>query len=163
LIMTTFSKFGASVGAAISSATPELIPLLNVSPTSIGTCSLAPPLTAAALQSVRIVKQQPELVQRLQESTRYMRSQLAAHGFDTIGETNVVPILLPPELNPKQFARKLMMEHGIWASAIWFISKPRIRTTVNVLHSREEMDQLVAAMVQVRQQMTAEAAASLSA
>jgi glycine C-acetyltransferase len=163
LIMTTFSKFGASVGAAISSATPELIPLLNVSPTSIGTCSLAPPLTAAALQSVRIVKQQPELVQRLQESTRYMRSQLAAHGFETIGETNVVPILLPPGLNPKQFARKLMMEHGIWASAIWFISKPRIRTTVNVLHTREEMDQLVAAMVQVREQMTAEAAASLSA
>jgi glycine C-acetyltransferase len=164
LIMTTFSKFGASVGAAISSPVPELIPLLNVSPTSIGTCSLAPPLTAAALESVRIVKRQPELVQRLQESTKYMRSQLAAHGFETIGETNVVPILLPPGLNPKQFARKLMMEHGIWASAIWFISKPRIRTTVNVLHTREEMDKLVAAMVQVREQMTADAAAaSLSA
>jgi glycine C-acetyltransferase len=158
LIMTTFSKFGASVGAAISSATPELIPLLNVSPTSIGTCSLAPPLTAAALQSIKTVKQKPELVQRLQESTRYMRAQLAAHGFETIGETNVVPILLPPELNPKEFARTLMHEHGIWASAIWFIAKPRIRTTVNVLHTREQMDALVNAMVAVREKMSRSAA-----
>jgi glycine C-acetyltransferase len=163
LIMTTFSKFGASVGAAISSPTPELIPLLNVSPTSIGTCSLAPPLTGAALQSIKVVKAHPEMVQRLQESTKYLRAQLATHGFETIGETNVVPILLPPELNPKEFARQLMVECGIWASAIWFIAKPRIRTTVNVLHTREEMDMLVSAMVQVRERLTTTAAATISA
>lgn len=151
LIMTTFSKFGASVGAAISSPVPELKPLLNVSPTSIGTCSLAAPLTAAALQSVRIVRQNPDLVKRLQENTRYLRSRLLAHDFDAIGETNVLPILLPPELNPKDFARDLM-DCGIWASAIWFIAKPRIRTTVNALHTKEEMDALVAAMVNVREQ-----------
>jgi glycine C-acetyltransferase len=162
LIMTTFSKFGASVGAAISSATPELIPLLNVSPTSIGTCSLAAPLTAAALQSIKIVKQQPELVQRLQESTKYLRSQLEAAGFETIGETNVNPILLPEELNPKEFARRLLYDHGIWASAIWFIAKPRIRTTVNVLHTREEMDTLVVAMTKVRDEMMAEVKPELS-
>jgi glycine C-acetyltransferase len=163
LIVTTFSKFGASVGAAISSATPELIPLLNVSPTSIGTCSLAPPLAAAALQSVKVVKENPELVQRLQESTKYLRSQLVAHGFETIGETNVVPILLPPGLNPKQFARQLLLDYGVWASAIWFISKPRIRTTVTVLHTREEMDTLVAGLVKVREKMSAAATAEIEA
>ncbi len=152
LIMTTFSKFGASVGAAISSPVPELKPLLNVSPTSIGTCSLAAPLAAAALQSVRIVKQNPDLVKRLQENTRYLRTRLLAHDFDAIGETNVLPILLPPEINPKEFARDLM-DYGIWASAIWFIAKPRIRTTVNVLHTKEEMDALVAAMIKVREQV----------
>ncbi|NES25668.1 MAG: aminotransferase class I/II-fold pyridoxal phosphate-dependent enzyme, partial [Symploca sp. SIO3E6] len=61
LIMTTFSKFAASAGAAISSHVAELIPLLNVSPTSIGTISLAPPLTAAALESIRQVRHRPEL------------------------------------------------------------------------------------------------------
>jgi glycine C-acetyltransferase len=164
LIVTTFSKFGASVGAAISSATPELIPLLNVSPTSIGTCSLAPVLTAAALQSIKVVKANPEMVQRLQASTQYFRTQLAAHGFETIGETNVVPILLPPELSPKQFARQLVMEYGIWTSAIWYIAKPRLRTTVNVLHTREEMDMLVNAMVQLRDRlMMAAEATTISA
>ncbi len=150
LIMTTFSKFGASVGAAISSHVAELKPLLNVSPTSIGTCSLAPPLAAAALQSIRLVQQKPEIITRLQENTRYLRSRLAAHDFTAIGETNVVPVILPSELNPKAFARELL-DYGIWVSPIWFIAKPRIRITVNALHTYEEMDRLVAAMVKARE------------
>jgi glycine C-acetyltransferase len=74
----------------------------------------------------------------------------------------VAPILLPEILNPKEFARRLLIDHGIWASAIWFIAKPRIRTTVNVLHTREEMDTLVAAMVKVRDEMMAEVKPELS-
>jgi glycine C-acetyltransferase len=151
LIMTTFSKFGASVGAAISTHVAELKPLLDVSPTSIGTCSLAPPLTAAALESIRQVRRQPELVQRLQENTRYLRSRLVEHDFEAIGETNVVPVLLPPDLNPKDYARQLMFDHGIWVSPIWFIAKPRIRITANALHTKEEMDRLVTAMTAVRE------------
>ena len=151
LIMTTFSKFGASVGAAISSHVAELKPLLNVSPTSIGTCSLAPPLTAAALESIRQVRRHPELVQQLQENTRYLRSRLHEQDFEAIGETNVVPILLPAEINPKLFARTLIHEHGLWVSPIWFIAKPRLRVTVNALHTREELDLLVDGMVAARE------------
>jgi glycine C-acetyltransferase len=149
LIMTTFSKFAASAGAAISTHVAELKPLLNVSPTSIGTVSLAPPMTAAALASIRIVRDQPDRIRRLQENTRYLRSRLAAHDFAAIGETNVIPVLLPPEINPKYFARELM-DYGIWASPIWFIAKPRLRITANAVHTREEMDRLVNAMVKVR-------------
>ncbi|WNZ27128.1 pyridoxal phosphate-dependent aminotransferase family protein [Leptolyngbya sp. NK1-12] len=149
LIMTTFSKFGASVGAAISTHIAELKPLLDVSPTSIGTCSLAPPLAAAALQSIRTLKESPEMVERLKKNTHYLRSQLAAQDFETIGETNVVPVILPTWLNPKTFARELL-NHGIWVSAIWFIAKPRIRIAVNALHTFEEIDCLVRAMVEVR-------------
>jgi glycine C-acetyltransferase len=152
LIMTTFSKFAASAGAAISSHVAEFIPLLNVSPTSIGTISLPPPTTAAALESIRQLRQNPELVQRLQDNTRYLRSRLAAHDFMAIGETNVIPVLLPPEISPKYFARE-MMEYGIWVSPIWFIAKPRLRITANALHTREEIDQLVAAMVKVRDRL----------
>ncbi len=149
LIMTTFSKFAASAGAAISTHVPELKPLLNVSPTSIGTISLPAPTTAAALESIRIVRKEPDRVRLLQENTRYLRSQLEADGFAAIGETNVVPVLLPPELNPKVYARELL-NCGIWVSPIWFIAKPRIRITVNTLHSKEEMDRLVTSMVKMR-------------
>lgn len=150
LIMTTFSKFAASAGAAISSHVAELKPLLDVSPTSIGTISLPPPLTAAALESIRQVRQFPERVQTLQENTRYLRSRLADHDFAAIGETNVVPVILPSEINPKIFARLLMADHGIWVSPIWFIAKPRIRITVNALHTQEDMNRLVAGMVATR-------------
>lgn len=153
LIMTTFSKFAASAGAAISSPVPELKPLLNVSPTSIGTISLPPPVTAAALESIRQVRQHPELVQRLQENTRYLRSRLIEHDFEAIGETNVIPVLLPTDINPKVFARKLMTDHDIWVSPIWFIAKPRLRITANALHTVDEMNQLIEAMVAVRDQL----------
>ena len=149
LIMTTFSKFAASAGAAISSHVAELIPLLNVSPTSIGTISLPPPMTAAALESIRQVRRSPKRVQKLQENTRYLRSRLAKHDFVAIGETNVVPVILPAEVNPKIFGRQLL-EQGIWASPIWYIAKPRLRITVNALHTQEEMDRLVAGMVATR-------------
>ena len=153
LIMTTFSKFAASAGAAISSHVAELKPLLNVSPTSIGTISLPAPTTAAALESIRQVRQAPELVRRLHENTRYLRSHLEAHGFEAIGETNVVPVILPPDVDPKVFGRKLMTDYGIWASPIWFIAKPRMRITVNALHTQEEMDRLITAMVGTRDAM----------
>lgn len=150
LIMTTFSKFAASAGAAISSHIAELKPLLNVSPTSIGTISLSPPLTAAALESIRQVRQRPEMVQNLQENTRYLRSRLLEADFLAIGETNVISVLLPPEINPKIFARQIMQNYGIWISPIWFIAKPRMRITVNALHSKEEVDRLVAGLVATR-------------
>ncbi|HEY9619795.1 MAG TPA: aminotransferase class I/II-fold pyridoxal phosphate-dependent enzyme, partial [Crinalium sp.] len=135
LIMTTFSKFAASAGAAISSPVAELKPLLNVSPTSIGTISLPAPTTAAALESIRQVRQHPELVKTLQENTAYLRARLIEQGFEAIGETNVVPVILPSDINPKLYARTLMNDHGIWVSPIWFIAKPRMRITVNSLHT----------------------------
>ncbi|WP_204103251.1 MULTISPECIES: aminotransferase class I/II-fold pyridoxal phosphate-dependent enzyme [Spirulina sp. CCY15215] len=151
IIMTTFSKFAASAGAAISSHSRELIDLLDASPTSIGTISLPPPVTAAALASIRQVKQNPLLVQTLQANTRYLRSCLYEAGFNPIGETNVIPVILPPELSPKPFANHLMDEYGIWVSPIWFIAKPRLRITANALHTREDMDRLVEAMVATRE------------
>ncbi len=163
LIMTTFSKFAASAGAAISTHVAELKPLLNVSPSSIGTISLPPPTTAAALESIRQVRQNPEIVQRLQENTRYLRSRLIEHDFDVIGETNVLPVLLPPELDPKVFARKLITDHGIWVSPIWFIAKPRIRITANSLHTKEEIDLLVSNMTAVRNEIYSSKPATISA
>jgi glycine C-acetyltransferase len=153
IIMTTFSKFAASAGAAISTHVEEFKPLLNVSPTSIGTISLSPPLAAAALESIQQVRQHPELVERLQANTQYLRSRLAEEGFTAVGETNVVPVLVPPEINPKEFGRRMLHDHGIWISPIWFIAKPRMRITVNAIHTQTEMDKLVSAMAATRDMM----------
>lgn len=151
LIMTTFSKFAASAGAAISSHLPELIDLLEVSPTSIGTISLPPATTAAALESIRQVRRHPELVHTLQANTRYLRTRLTEEGFQAIGETNVIPVLLPPEINPKPFARHLLEHHRVWISPIWFIAKPRLRITATALHTQADMEQLVTGMVATRE------------
>lgn len=153
LIMTTFSKFAASAGAAISSHSREMIELLDVCPTSIGTISLPAPTTAAALESIRQVRKNPQIVAKLQANTRYLRSRLEEEGFAAIGETNVIPVVLPAELNPKVYAHQLMETYGIWVSPIWFIAKPRLRITANALHTKEDMDRLLEAMVTVRDEL----------
>jgi glycine C-acetyltransferase len=79
-----------------------------------------------------------------------LRSRLVEAGFDAIGETNVIPVILPSEINPKLFGQYMLENHGIWVSPIWFIAKPRIRMTANALLTKEEMDKLVAAMVATR-------------
>ena len=37
-------------------------------------------------------------------------------GFETIGETNVIPVILPEDVDPKLFARTLMYDYGIWVA-----------------------------------------------
>lgn len=150
LIMTTFSKFAGSAGAAISSYIPELTELLEVSRTSAGTISLPPSTAAAALESIRQVRLHPELVTTLQKNTQYLRHRLQAEEFEVLGHTNIIPVLLPPAVNPKLFAQHLLDIYGIWVSPIWFIAKPRLRIVVNALHTQADMDKLVTGMVTVR-------------
>ena len=150
VIMTTFSKFGASAGAAISTFSKEFTMLLDACPTSIGTISLSPPATAAALEAIRQLRKQPELPNLLRHRTQFFRALLADHGFEAIGETNVVPILLPEHINPKDFCDYMLKHHGIWASPVWFIAKPRVRVVVNVTHSEDDLRRLVDALVSTK-------------
>lgn len=160
IILTTFSKFAASAGAAISSHSRALVELLDVCPTSVGTISLPAPTAAAALESIRIVRRQPDLVARLQENTRYLRGRLVEAGFEIIGETNVIPVILPTGVDPKPFSRYLIDRFQVWVSPIWFIAKPRLRITVNVLHDRTQMDRLMEAIIAAREHFYPAAEAS---
>ncbi len=151
VIMTTFSKFAASAGAAISSRSQWLTGLLDACPTAIGTVSLPPATTAAALEAIRQVRRQPERCRTLQANTVFLRRLLREEGFEVLGETNVVPVLLPPEVRPKTFARHMLEQTGVWVSPIWYIAKPRLRIVVNALHTEEDLRRLVSAMVETRE------------
>ena len=75
---------------------------------------------------------------------------MAENDFETVGVTNVVPIMLDEHINPKEFAKRVLEQFGIWLSPVWFIAKPRLRVVVNVLHSEKELADLVDALVSVR-------------
>lgn len=151
VILTTFSKFAASAGAAISCYSKAFAELLDACPTSIGTISLPPANTAAALAAIQTLEKHPQWVGQLHDNTRRFRQMLKAANFDVLGETNVVPILIDQHVSPKVFARHLLEHHGIWVSPVWFIAKPRIRVVVNALQTDSELEQLVDALVATRQ------------
>ena len=146
VVMTTFSKFAASAGAAISCFSSEMIELLNVSRPSAGTISLSPSTTAAALESIRQLRQNSHLTHKLQKKSNYLRGCLKRKEFDIAGETHIIPVFLPSSISPKKFAQKLLHEYGFWVSPVWYVSKPRLRIVANVLHTQTEMDRLVTSM-----------------
>ncbi len=151
IIMTTFSKFAGSAGAAISSFNKEVIDILNFTPTSIGTISLSPPLCAATSESIKLLLGDNELPKRLRRNTQLIRDQLAIEGFEVLGSTPVIPIILPNDIHPQEFARKLLHEHGVWVSAVWYVSKPKIRIVANSELTVKQIDEFIKAMVSVRE------------
>jgi glycine C-acetyltransferase len=150
ILLTTFSKFAASAGAAISTDVAELLQVMTLSPTSFGTAALTPPNVASALESFRILRQSPDLVSTLQGTATYARSQLHETGFQTLGSTHVVPVVLPEGIHPKHFARHLMQHYGVWVSAVWYVTRPRLRIVVNALHTREDVDRLIEGLTETR-------------
>ena len=154
VIMTTFSKFAGSAGAAISSFHKEVPEVLNFTPTSIGTISLSPPLCAATSESIRILLEEPDLVRRLKRNAGTLRNRLEAEGFEVLGDSAVIPIVLPEGIHPQIYARKLLHEHGIWVSPVWYVSKPRIRIVANSELTEAHIDHFMNAMVSVRESLT---------
>ncbi|NKB76662.1 MAG: aminotransferase class I/II-fold pyridoxal phosphate-dependent enzyme [Gammaproteobacteria bacterium] len=153
VVMTTFSKFGASAGAAISCFSEAFTNLLDACPTSIGTISLPPVAAAAALASIRQLEKDTHLPEVLRQKTRFFRGLLQENNFEALGMTNVVPVLVDESISPKDFAAYMLKQHGVWVSPVWFIAKPRLRVVVNVLHTEDELLALVESLVKTREHL----------
>ena len=151
IIMTTFSKFAGSAGAALSTSSKDITDLLSAAPTSIQTISLPASATAATLASIEQLRENPQIPTSILAKSEYARNQLRENDFEVLGETNILPIMPSKNFFPKDFADHLIKEHGIWVSPIWFVAKPRLRLTINALHSMQDIDQLVKALVATRE------------
>ncbi|MGK7898182.1 MAG: aminotransferase class I/II-fold pyridoxal phosphate-dependent enzyme [Xenococcus sp. (in: cyanobacteria)] len=148
ILLTTFSKFAGSIGAAISSFSKDLVTLLDAARTSCGTASLGAPQAAAAQKSIEILQAHPELVTRLHNNTVYLRKELTERGFEVFGETHILAV--KTEVFPEKFTEHLIHEHNVWVTPVWFVAKPCLRIMVNSTLTKSEMDHLIDAMTKTR-------------
>lgn len=148
IILTTFSKFAGSIGAAISSFSKELVTLLDAARTSSGTASLGAPQAAAAQKSIEILQENPELITKLHDNTAYIRHELTKRGFEVAGTTHI--IMVKTEIFPEKFTEYLIHRCNVWVTPIWFVAKPGLRIVANATLTESEMDRLVDAMVETR-------------
>jgi len=93
LIMGTFSKSLASLGGFIASDAKTIEYLKHNSRALIFSASTSPPNAAAALAALRIMRSEPERIERLWHNTHLMQEGLRELGFD-LGkcETPILPI-----------------------------------------------------------------------
>ncbi|MCY8545711.1 glycine C-acetyltransferase [Bacillus vallismortis] len=104
-----------------------------------------PAVTAACMEAIDVLLEEPEHIERLWENTAYFKSMLVKMGLTlTQSETPILPILIGDEAVAKQFSDQLL-SRGIFAQSIVFPTvakgKARIRTIITAEHTKKELDQ----------------------
>jgi glycine C-acetyltransferase len=103
------------------------------------------PDTAACLESVAILEESTELVDKLWDNTSYFKSEMKAMGFDTGNSvTPITPVMLGEAPLAQEFSRELY-ENGVFGMAIGFPTVPRgnarIRVMISASHKKNDLDQ----------------------
>lgn len=113
--------------------------------------STAPPpaSTAAIIAAIDLMETDASFTERLWENTRYWKTALGELGFDTgASETPITPVMIGDEGAALALQRALF-EEGVLALAIVFPTVPRgkarIRTMPSAMHSRQDLDDALAA------------------
>jgi len=106
--------------------------------------SLSPAEAGAALEAIKILKENDSAVKKLWDNGNYFKNKLQNLGFDIgYSETPITPVMLYEAPVAKEFSRRLF-EEGIFASAIGFPTVPkgkaRIRVMISASHSKEDLD-----------------------
>ena len=139
----TLSKALGSVGGYVAGRKELIEYLINYSRSFIFSTALSPTDIGAALEALRIVRDEPSVVDTLRDNTVYMAHKLQAMGIDCDDETPIFPIVVGENERALTLARELE-ERGIIITAIRPPTVPvgesRLRMTVTAAHSKEQLD-----------------------
>jgi 5-aminolevulinate synthase len=154
VIEGTLAKAFGCMGGYIAASASLIDAVRSLAPGFIFTTSLPPALAAAALASVRYVKERADLRARHHDRARRLRRLLAAAGLPVMsGDSHIVPVLVGCPLRTKAIADRLLLDHAIYVQPINYPTVPkgteRLRLTPSPAHSDELMDELVSALAMV--------------
>jgi glycine C-acetyltransferase len=108
-----------------------------------------PAVAEACRESIRVMQEEPELLERLWANTRRFKAELQRLGFDTgRSETPITPVMMGDPDTAGRFSQRLF-EEGVFAQPVVFptvaMDKARIRTIVTAAHTDELLDRALAA------------------
>ena len=117
--------------------------------------SVAPPIAAASLTVLGLIRSASELRQRLRDNTTFFRKQMTDAGFDILpGDHPIVPVMVGDAALAGRMAQ-VMLEKGVYVVAFSYPvvpqGKARIRTQVSAAHSQAALARAVEAFVETRQ------------
>ncbi|MBA4494429.1 glycine C-acetyltransferase [Paenactinomyces guangxiensis] len=103
-----------------------------------------PAVTAACNAALDVLLEEPQLIDRLWENTRFFKEGLNNLGFDTgSSETPITPVIVGDDALTMRLSDELFAE-GVYAQGIVYPTvakgKARVRTIVTAVHSKEELE-----------------------
>jgi glycine C-acetyltransferase len=119
--------------------------------------SLAPAIVGASLAVLDLLSSSTELRDRLEANVNRFKAGLRAAGFDfKDGESAIVPVMLYDAALSQRFADALLTR-GIYVIGFFFPVVPkdqaRIRVQLSAAHTPEQIDQALAAFVEVGKEL----------
>jgi glycine C-acetyltransferase len=119
--------------------------------------SVAPPIVAASLKVLELIRSAGEPRQRLRDNTAFFRRQMTEAGFDILpGDHPIVPVMVGDARRAARMAQ-VMLEKGVYVVSFSYPvvpqAKARIRTQVSAAHSRADLERAVRAFVETREEI----------
>jgi glycine C-acetyltransferase len=102
-----------------------------------------PAVAAACIAAIDVLLDEPEIIERLWDNTRFFKSGLKALGFNTgMSEGPITPVIVGDGPRAMTLSDRLF-EEGVFAQGIGFPTvardKARVRTIVTATHTRGEL------------------------
>jgi len=116
-----------------------------------------PAVAAACREALRVMDEEPWLMERLWASTKRFKAELTRLGFDTgRSETPITPIIVGDSEAAIRFSGRLF-EEGVFATSVVFptvaLDQARLRTIVTAALTDEHLDRALGAFAKVGKEL----------
>lgn len=155
--MGTLSKALGGLGGFVAGPKVLIDYLVNRARTFIYTTALPAGIAAAALEAIRILKDEPERREQLWANQRLWHDGVRKLGFDTFDSASpIIPLRIGSDALAVQMASALL-EEGVFAPAIRPPTVPnrtaRLRTSILATHSPEDLNRSLSAVERVAKRL----------
>ncbi len=154
IIMGTFSKSLASLGGYMAANRKVVEFVKHKSRPFIFCAAITPANAACALESLRILKQEPDRPKKLLEIADYTRKKLIANGLKILDNSiaPIIPIYTFTMLRTL-VACRVLFDRGVYVNPVIPPATPEgeclIRTSYTATHTKKLMDQAVKIITEV--------------
>jgi len=139
----TLSKAVGVLGGYVAGARTLIDFLYHRARPFLFSTSHPPAVAAACIAAIDVLLEEPQLIDRLWDNTRFFKAGLADRGFDTgTSESPITPVMVGDGALAMKLSDRLF-EEGVFAQGIAFPTVPqgkaRVRTIVTATHTRDEL------------------------
>jgi len=139
----TLSKAIGALGGYVAGSKTLIEFLYHRARPFLFSTSHPPSVAATCIAALDVLEQEPQIIERLWENTRFFKSGLQTLEFNTgLSESPITPVIVGDGALAMKLSDRLF-EEGVFAQGIAFPTvardKGRVRTIVTATHTREEL------------------------
>lgn len=158
IITGTYGKALGGASGGFTAARKEIVEMLRQrSRPYLFSNTVAPSIVGASIKVLDLLSSSTELRDKLEENTKYFRSEMTAAGFDIVpGDHPIVPVMLYEAKLAQEFAARLLDEE-IYVIGFFYPvvpkGKARIRVQLSAGHERQHLEKAVKAFVKIGKEL----------